>query len=223
MRGAGASCLPAVSPGADAAGRGFTLAACSLGRGHFRTHAQPRGCRSRVGGRGRAGRSAGGSPASRSPQIPESPRLRRALQALPTNRLSEEVCGFPFSSSSPSFPPVRTKADSPRTRSLEEEGPAQPPRMAIRAVRAGQQPGEPQKGREENNRPVLSPPPAAGRDAARVPLWREPGKQAAGPSREEQGGTAAAITPPGARRCPLLGSQESRAEERWVCIFTPLI
>lgn len=50
LRGAGASCLPAVSPGADAAGRGFTLAACSLGRGHFRTHAQPRGCRSRVGG-----------------------------------------------------------------------------------------------------------------------------------------------------------------------------
>lgn len=39
-------------------------------------------------------------------RIPESPSLRRALQlqALPTNWLSKEVCGFSFPSLSPSFP-----------------------------------------------------------------------------------------------------------------------
>lgn len=75
-------------------------------------------------GRGQARHSAGG-PAwlPRVFRIPESPSLRRALQAVPTNWLSKEVCGFSFSSLCPSFPPF------------------------------------------------LFPPPAAGRDGARVPLW----------------------------------------------------
>lgn len=59
-------------------------------------------------GRGQARHSAGG-PAwlPRVFRIPESPSLRRALQAVPTNWLSKEVCGFSFSSLCPSFPPGR--------------------------------------------------------------------------------------------------------------------
>lgn len=56
-------------------------------------------------GRGQAGRSPGGTPRlPRVFRIPECPSLRRALQALPTNWLSKEVCGFSFSSLSPSLP-----------------------------------------------------------------------------------------------------------------------
>lgn len=64
-------------------------------------------------GRGQAGHSPGGPPPwlPRVFRNPESPSLRRALQALPTNWLLKEVCGFSFSSLSPSFPPVRTKTN----------------------------------------------------------------------------------------------------------------
>lgn len=85
-------------------------------------------------GRGQAGRSPGGSPG-----FPESSDSRvtapPACAPGPAYKLAfKGSLWFSFFFLLSLFPPVRTKTDSPRTRSLEEEGPAQPPRMAIRAV-----------------------------------------------------------------------------------------
>lgn len=201
----GAPTAPAASSCQPRSVRGSTRVdsrGCSPGRGHFRTHAQPR-VPKQGRGRGRAGRSPGGPPASRSPRIPESPRLRRrALQALPTNWLPKEVCGFPFSSFSPSFPlsgqrQIR-RGRGPRRR----RGPLSP-----RGWPSGlSEPASGQASRRKEERKTTDPfsslrPPREGRSAC-ASLVRT-GKASGGQSREEQGGTAAAdYTSPGARRSP---------------------
>lgn len=79
------SCLPAVSPGAR---HGFTRAASSLGRGHFRTHAQHRGRRRRPRARARA--SAGGAW-----WVGARPRRSQASRRLQGSRATESPARAP--------------------------------------------------------------------------------------------------------------------------------
>lgn len=211
MRGAGASCLPAVSPGADAAGRGFTLAACSLGRGHFRTHAQPRGCRSRVGGEDEQGAA---QAAPRLPGVLRFPSHRasgvRSRPCLQTG-FQRKFVVFLFLPPLPLFPQSGQRQIRQGRGPWRRRGP-----LSHRGWPSGlSEPVSSPVSRRKEERKTTDPfsplrPPREGTGRACLSGENRESKRRA--SREEQGGTAAADYTSRCRRCPLLGSQESRAE-----------
>lgn len=145
------------------------------------------GGRGRGRGRARAARGGWGrGPGAPRPpgvfRVPERPSLRHALQALPTNWSSKEVCGFP--SFPLSLPSVGTKTNEPRTGSLEEEGACSAAedfhqgclsRSAAARPAAQRESGQQQTLYLPPSLPPCLPPslrlPREGTDGARVPLW----------------------------------------------------
>lgn len=178
----GASCLPA---------------SCQPRSSHGLTRLASRGARGVAAlgaGDGAVGAGDGGGrgQAARSPGGPQPPGVR-ARPCLPSRFQRKFVAFLPLLSLG------RDKDKPARTRSPEAahgEGPARPRTVPGGAVRAGQRPGERRRGGERNSRASLCP---AREGTGRVCLSGENReRQAAWPSREEQGGTPAAVLRSGA-------------------------